>query len=73
MEESGPKGVKKGVLFIHGPAGSGKTTVVDKIKAVMVDDVHEAFEKQGLTLVPIIANLPLLQNPVSDLVHEAKP
>ena len=58
-------------MLIHGPAGSGKSSVAKKAITMILSTVHKEYETKGLKLVVIKVSLPVMTNPTSDLVSEA--
>ena len=62
---------KRGLMLIHGSAGSGKSSAAKNAISMILSTVHEEYERIGLQLVVIKVPLPVMANPISNLVPEA--
>ena len=61
---------KKGVMLIHGPAGSGKTRFSRELELRILDEYYNERKKQGITVLLIKCQLQILQRPLTDLFFE---
>ncbi|KAK3267724.1 hypothetical protein CYMTET_23738, partial [Cymbomonas tetramitiformis] len=61
----------KSVLLVSGPAGSGKSTFVQHLELYLETDFLEGCKRKGEEVVLVKVLLPMLQNPLADLFHEA--
>ncbi|KAM3143234.1 hypothetical protein pb186bvf_004566 [Paramecium bursaria] len=57
-------------LLVHGPAGSGKSTASRKIEEYLWE-LYEKTPDKDIKLIPIVIQLPLLQDPKHSAMYEA--
>lgn len=55
---------------MHGPAGSGKSTASRKIEEYLWE-LYEKTPDKDIKLIPIVIQLPLLQDPKHSAMYEA--
>ena len=61
----------KNVLLLSGPAGSGKSTAVEKLELLILDEYYEHRKRfDGVTVVLLSIQLPKLHDPVSSVFEE---
>ena len=60
----------KGVMLVHGPAGSGKTLFSRELEHYILKDYFELRQKEGTTVVLIKSQLSVLEKPLTNLFWE---
>lgn len=61
---------EKGVMLVHGPAGSGKTLFCRELEYYILKNYYEEQKKKNKTVVLVKSQLPILQKPLTDLFWE---
>jgi len=68
----GPEGNvwKLGSMLIHGPAGSGKSSFAKETIKFVLQHCHYMRNQHDITVIPVIVNLPVMKNPLTELFEE---
>ena len=62
----------KNIMLLSGLAGSGKSTVVEKIKQYLLDEYTKQRAREGKTVVLIFVSLPALNDPLGGVFEEVR-
>jgi hypothetical protein len=62
----------KNIMLLSGLAGSGKSTVVEKIRQYLLDEYTKQRAREGKTVVLIFVSLPALNDPLGGVFEEVR-